>query len=46
MALRFFEDQFVEALRARLREVAPELRRSWNGDDLEKWWHLVRSVRV
>lgn len=35
--------KFVDALRARLREVAPEIRRTWDGDDLERWWHLVKS---
>jgi hypothetical protein len=35
--------RFVDALRARLREVAPEIRRTWDGDNLERWWDLVKS---
>jgi len=40
---QYNKNRFVDALRARLREVAPEIRKQWNSDDLEKWWHLVRS---
>jgi hypothetical protein len=40
---KYDKDQFVDALRARLREVAPEIRRSWNADDLENWRMRVKS---
>jgi hypothetical protein len=36
------DDPFVEALRARLKAVAPEFRRTWNGTDLAGWWERVR----
>jgi hypothetical protein len=36
-------DPFVEALRARLQQVAPEIRRTWTAQDLERWWSIVKS---